>query len=74
MDDSLNHPLAAVLADQDRSAAWLSKKAGFDPSYAHKVINGQRQPSALFKSKAAEILSVPEELLFPEHGAPVQAA
>lgn len=61
----MGHPLAEVLAEQDRSAAWLSKKCGLDPSYAHKVIAGQRQPSADFREKASQLLGVPEALLFP---------
>lgn len=62
----MGHPLAEVLADQDRSASWLSKKCGYDASYAHKVIAGDRTPSAEFRAKAAELLGVPEVTLFPE--------
>lgn len=64
----MNHPLADVLAKQDRSASWLSKRCGFDASYAHKVIAGQRTPSKAFRAKAAELLDVPETLLFPDAG------
>lgn len=70
----MNHPLAVVLAQQDRSASWLSKRCGFDASYAHKVITGQRTPSKAFREKAAELLDVPESLLFPADPEPVQAA
>lgn len=62
----MGHPLAAVLAEQDRSASWLSKKCGYDPSYASHVIAGRRTPSPRFRAKAAEILGVPEELLFSD--------
>jgi transcriptional regulator with XRE-family HTH domain len=62
----LNHPLAAVLASQERSAAWLSKKCGFDPSYAHKVMSGERTPSPEFRERAARILGISASDLFPE--------
>ena len=62
----MGHPLSDVLAEQDRTARWLSIRCGFDPSYAHKVIAGLRRPSAEFRAKAVELLGVPESLLFPE--------
>jgi transcriptional regulator with XRE-family HTH domain len=66
MDRALGHPLAAVLAKQERSAAWLSKKCGYDASYAHKVMSGDRTPSPDFRARAARILDVPESELFPD--------
>lgn len=66
MGRTLGHPLAAVLAEQDRSAAWLSKKCGYDASYAHKVMAGVREPSPEFRAKAAELLGVAESDLFPQ--------
>lgn len=65
----MGHPLADVLAEQDRSAAWLSKKCGYDPSYASHVIAGRRNPAPDFRVRAAEILGVPESLLFPREKA-----
>lgn len=65
MDDTLGHPLAEILAKQERSAAWLSKKAGYDASYAHKVMSGDRTPSPDFREKAARILGVSEADIFP---------
>jgi transcriptional regulator with XRE-family HTH domain len=50
---------------QDRSASWLSKKAGFDASYAHKVMSGDRTPSPEFRARAAQILGVDEATIFP---------
>lgn len=62
----MSHPLAKALAAQDRSASWLSKKCGYDASYAHKVMSGDRTPSADFREKASKLLGVPEADLFPE--------
>lgn len=59
------HPLAAVLISQERTASWLGRRCGKSPSYVLRVINGERRPSADFRRRAAQLLGVPEELLFP---------
>jgi hypothetical protein len=74
MGTTLSHPLAEALAKQDRSASWLSKRCGFDASYAHKVITGLRTPSKAFRERAAELLDVPEADLFPDAEQTVEAA
>ncbi len=63
------HPLAAVLAAQERTASWLARKTGKHPSYVTYVLAGKRRPSADFKERAAEALSVPVELIFPKAAA-----
>jgi transcriptional regulator with XRE-family HTH domain len=60
------HPLQDVLASQERTLSWLARKTGKSPSYVLRVTTGERRPSPEFKAKAAEILGVPESLLFPE--------
>ena len=60
------HPLSEVLASQERTLSWLARKTGKSPSYVLRVTTGERRPSPEFKAKAAEILGVPESLLFPE--------
>lgn len=62
----MDHPLSAVLASQERSAAWLARKTGKSVSYVTRVIAGERRPSDDFKSQAATALGVPASLLFPE--------
>lgn len=62
----MGHPLSAVLAEQERSAAWLARKTGKSAAYVTKVLNGTRRPSDEFKAKAAEALGVPGSLLFPQ--------
>jgi transcriptional regulator with XRE-family HTH domain len=59
------HPLAEVLAAQERSARWLAGKTGKSPSYVTLVIQSKRRPSADFRARAADTLHVPESLLFP---------
>lgn len=49
--------------------SWLSKRCGYDASYAHKVIRGERTPSQEFRQKAAELLGVPEADLFGQKAA-----
>jgi transcriptional regulator with XRE-family HTH domain len=63
------HPLSAVLASQERPAAWLARKTGKSPAYVTKVMNGTRRPSPDFKARAAQALGVPETLLFPAEAA-----
>jgi hypothetical protein len=58
--------LVSVLATQERTASWLARKAGKSPSYVTLVIQGKRRPSDDFKTRAAEALSVPVAVLFPE--------
>lgn len=60
------HPLAAVLESNDRTAAWLARRTGFSPSYVTRVLNGERKASLKFREQASKLLSVPEDLLFPK--------
>lgn len=60
------HPIAEILARQERTLSWLARKTGKSPSYVLRVTTGERRPSPEFKAKAAEVLGVPESLLFPE--------
>lgn len=62
----MSHPLSDVLASQERTLSWLARKTGKSPSYVLRVTTGVRRPSPDFKSKAATVLGVPEQLLFPE--------
>jgi transcriptional regulator with XRE-family HTH domain len=62
-------PLSAVLVAQERTASWLARKTGKSPSYVTLVLQGKRRPSADFKARAAEALSVPAGMLFPDERA-----
>lgn len=61
----MQHPLTATLETQGRSARWLAKRVGVSPAYITRVVNGERTASEEFKAKAAEVLGIPERLLFP---------
>jgi transcriptional regulator with XRE-family HTH domain len=63
------HRLAAVLAQQERTASWLARRTGKSPSYVARVISGERRPSDDFRARAAATLGVPEALLFSEEAA-----
>lgn len=63
---SAQHPLAAILASQERTLSWLARKTGKSPSYVLRVTTGDRRPSPDFKARTAEVLGVPEILIFPE--------
>lgn len=61
----MSHPLLSVLESQERTGAWLARKTGKSPAYVTKVLNGTRRPSGDFKTRAAEALGVPADLIFP---------
>lgn len=65
----MSHPLAAVLESQERNQAWLARKTGKSAAYVTKVLNGTRRPSDDFKSRSAEALGVPTDLIFPKAAA-----
>jgi transcriptional regulator with XRE-family HTH domain len=46
--------------------SWLARKTGKSPSYVLRVTTGDRRPSPDFKTRAAQALGVPENMLFPE--------
>lgn len=65
----MGHPILAVLESQERSISWLARKTGKSPSYVLRVTQGERRPSEDFRRRAAEVLTVPEHMLFPEKAA-----
>ena len=62
---AMSHPLSHILASQERTMSWLARKTGKSPSYVLRVISGERTPSNDFKTRAAVVLGVPVDLLFP---------
>jgi transcriptional regulator with XRE-family HTH domain len=56
----------AVLAQQERSVAWLARKAGVSVSYAWRMLQGERPATPRFRRAVSEALSVPEDVLFRE--------
>ena len=58
--------LKAMLDQQERTAAWLARKTGVDPSLVTRILNGERRASDDFKARAAEALGIPVALLFPQ--------
>lgn len=61
--------LREELERQERSARWLARKVGVDPSLVHRILTGERNPSADFREKAAIALGVSEAALFPQQAA-----
>lgn len=61
-----------VLEQQGRSVAWLARMANVDPSYAWRMLSGERPLTADFRTAAAKALGVPEDILFAE--TPAEAA
>lgn len=56
------------LKDEGRSAAWIGKKTGYTYGYAYSGIAGGRAMSLAFCERVAEVIGMPVEVLFDEHG------
>lgn len=54
-----------VLEMQGRSIRWLAIKTGTEVSTAWRMIKGERRLTAEFRAAAAEVLGVPQDILFP---------
>lgn len=62
----MSHPIAGVLASEERTVAWLARKCGLSVSYVWKMLNGERPLTAEFRAAAAEVLGHPESELFAD--------
>jgi transcriptional regulator with XRE-family HTH domain len=60
------HPVEQVLRQRERTISWLAGKLGISASYMWRVLHGERRPTPRIKRRIAEVLDVPESLLFPE--------
>lgn len=67
----MTHPLALALASRERSAAWLARWCRVSPAYVSRVVSGERRPAPQFRWRAALVLNLPEEELFPEESPPI---
>lgn len=59
------HPLRKVLEDRGISQTFIARQAGVTPQYVNQVLTGKLAPSPRFRRRTAEVLEVPEHLLFP---------
>lgn len=57
--------LVSILLGRERSVAWLARKCGCSRAYVHQIIRGERPASARFRQRAAAVLELPEEAIFP---------
>jgi transcriptional regulator with XRE-family HTH domain len=60
----VSHPVLEVLAERERTVAWLARKCGLSVSYVGRMLKGERPLTDEFKDAAAEILDLPVEQLF----------
>ena len=58
--------LAEVLEEQGRRREWLATRTGVSPALVTYICQGKRNPSPIFRAKAAEALGISEAELFPE--------
>lgn len=54
----------AELKRQDRTVAWLARRCEIHPSYALRMLRGERPMSETFRTKAALVLGRPAVDLF----------
>lgn len=60
------HPVEEVLRQRERSARWLALKTGVSPSLVHLILRGKRRARPELRRRIAEVLDVPESLLWSE--------
>ena len=53
-----NEKLISELKAQERSIAWLGRQLKITRAYMHKMINGKRNFSEIYKKKCADALMV----------------
>lgn len=63
MNEYKSH-VSAILAEQGRSDRWFYRQMGVSESLFYHIERGTRRPSAEYRAKAAQLLGVPERLLF----------
>lgn len=56
--------LIELLAYQGRSVTWFCERLGIDRSLLYRWNDGTRTPSETHRRQAAELLGVPEALIF----------
>lgn len=56
--------VSAILRHQGRSDRWFYTTMGVSESLHYAIERGTRQPTDEYRAKAAQILGVPEALLF----------
>lgn len=54
---------------QDRTVAWLARRAGIHPSYALRMLKGDRPLTDEFRASVAAALDIPADELFAEASA-----
>ena len=57
--------LRQVMEQQGRRHVWLAEQIGVSPSHVTRVMNGERVPGPDFRERAAELLGVTADELFP---------
>jgi transcriptional regulator with XRE-family HTH domain len=60
------HPVEQVLRQRERSIRWLAAKVGVSDTLLWRVLRGQRRARPELRRRVAEVLELPEALLFPE--------
>lgn len=63
------HPVEQVLRQRERTIRWLAFKVGVDPSSLWRILHGQRRARPELRRRIAEVLDLPESILFPEEAA-----
>lgn len=65
MDNAAKTPLARALAEQERSAAWLSRKVGVHRWTVIRWAEGLHQPDEETKARVSDALGRPVAELWP---------
>lgn len=60
---ALQTAVAAYLTSEERTLAWMARKAGVSVSHLYRVTTGERPLTAALAEKLAELMGVPVNTL-----------
>lgn len=63
-DKAFDSRVLEVLKSQGRSVAWFARQLGISHSLVYRWADGSRTPTDTHRRRAAEVLGIPESLLF----------
>lgn len=64
----MDHPIWSILEHQERTLRWLGRRTGFSEDLVYAVKMKRRRASPAFRARCAEVMDLPEAVLFHANG------